>query len=138
MILHYTELWHRTLAPINERDLISIHKHVWGSSPSRTTNTVCRACRLGEAHKLLFPGQGVPAGPGGDIDHSDIMGPMVTSPRNGLRYVSNVLEYHSPYLKIGYMAPRSMLSIVFEKASETFPRLGGVEMSYILSHGSKE
>lgn len=51
-----SELWHRRLAYINIRDLTRVHQHVSGVPKLGPMTTVCRACRLGKAHKLPFPG----------------------------------------------------------------------------------
>ena len=47
-------LWHRRLAHLNFRDLANTHKFANDVPPLHTSNEVCRACRLSEAHRLPF------------------------------------------------------------------------------------
>ena len=72
-----SELWHRRLGHINQRDLAKVYQHVDGVPKLPSSTAVCCTCRLGKAHKLPFPGHFRPAKHVGDLLHSDIVGPLV-------------------------------------------------------------
>jgi len=120
-----TELWHRRLAHINARDLTTVHQHADGVPKLCPMEGVCRACRLGKAHKLPFPGHFRRASAVGDIVHSDIVGPLELSFPDGFRYVSTFLDDHSRYVLIGLMCRKSGLGDAFAGASARLGELGG-------------
>ena len=123
------ELWHRRLAHLNSRDLIILHKHVDDFPKLHLMKDVCRACRLGKAHKLPFPGHFEPADQLGEIMHSDILGPLEPSFPDRHRYVSTFLDAHSRYTFIGLMRHRSDVSDVFEGVKTKFRELGGANIN---------
>ena len=126
-----TELWHRRLAHINAKDLVKLHEHVDDVPELVQMEEVCRACRLGKAHKLPFPGHFRHTKAVGDMVHSDIMGPLQVSYPDGFRYVSTFLDDHSRYLMIGCMSRRSMLGDVFEQISAKFRDIGGANFENV-------
>lgn len=133
-----TELWHQRLAHINVRDLLEVHKHATGIPKLVKMDDVCRACRMGKAHKLPFPGHFQHADAVGDLVHSDIVGPLVPSFPDNFRYVSTFLDDHSRYVMIACMTRRSLLGLAFEKASAKLLQIGGATISKIHSDGAKE
>lgn len=135
-----TNLWHRRLAHINIRDLANIHKHADGVPILHPTDEVCRACRLGKAHKLPFTGKFLRSPAVGDIIHSDIMGKLEPSFPFRFQYIATFLDDHSRYLLLGYMERRSMLGEVFSQISAKFVEMGGatILISKIHSDGAKE
>jgi len=128
-----TELWHRRLAHINARDLTTVHQHADGVPKLCPMEGVCRACRLGKAHKLPFPGHFRRASAVGDIVHSDIVGPLELSFPDGFRYVSTFLDDHSRYVLIGLMCRKSGLGDAFAGASARLGELGGGNVTTQLS-----
>ena len=120
-----SELWHRRLAHINSRDLVDVHKHADGVPKLCPLKGVCRACRLGKAHKLPFPGHFRRAKAVGDLVHSDIVGPLEPSFPERYRYASPFLDDHSRYTFIGLMRRRSAVQEVFSGVTEKIRRLGG-------------
>ena len=120
-----TELWHRRLGHINSRDLSTLHKHVEGVPQLSELKEVCRACRLGKAHKLPFPGHFEHAAAVGDVVHSDIVGPLESSFPERYKYASTFLDDHSRYTFIGLMHKRSDLQETFDGVSRKFQRVGG-------------
>lgn len=132
-----TELWHRRLAHLNIRDLAGVHKYVNGFPDLKDTKDVCRACRLGKAHKLPFSGQFCHADAVGDLVHSDTIGPVAKSFPDGFRYACTFLDDHSRYPMVGYMTRRSSFSNLFDPVSRKFLDLGGAEISKLHSDGAK-
>lgn len=122
-----TQLWHQRLAHINGRDLMKVHVHADGVPKLCPMEEVCRACRLGKAHKLPFPSQFRQASRVGELVHSDIVGPLEPSFPDRFRYVSTFLDGHSRYLLIGCMNRRSMLKEVFDQVSVKFRKIGGAK-----------
>ena len=70
------KLWHRRLAHLNQLDLCNLHKHAAGIPELEPVSEVCRACRLGKAHKLSFKGKFKRTEALGDVIHSDVVGPV--------------------------------------------------------------
>ena len=129
-----TELWHQRLAHINMRDLVTLHKHADDVPHLQQSDDVCRACRLGKAHKLLFSGHFNRAEVVGDILHSDIVGPLELSFPDKYKYVSTFLDDHSRYTLVGLMTRRSMLEHTFKQASAKFAEIGGdIQISMVHS-----
>ena len=134
-----TELWHQRLAHINMGDLVTLHKHADDVPHLQQSDDVCRACRLGKAHKLPFSGHFNRAAVVGDILHSDIVGPLELSFPDKYKYVSTFLDDHSRYTLVGLMTRRSMLEHTFKKASAKLAEIGGdIQISMVHSDGGKE
>lgn len=134
----HPELWHRRLAHIHSRALPKLHEHVDGVPVMNQLGEVCRACRLGKAHKLPFSGHFLHASAIGEIVHSDIVGPLEASYRDYYRYVCTFLDDHSRYLFIGLMQHRSDLASVFDAVSEDFRKLGGADKAPNYSRSIQE
>lgn len=133
-----TDLWHRRLTHKNFRDLGNMHKYADGIPELVHNEDVCRACRLGKAHKLPFPGHFQRAHAVGDIVHSDTVGPLVWSFPANFKYACTFMDDYSRYLVIACMGARSQLSEAYEKVSAKFFSIGGVRISGIHSDGAKE
>ncbi|MBW5416393.1 GAG-pre-integrase domain-containing protein, partial [Pseudomonas sp. MAG002Y] len=95
-----TELWHRRLAHINMRDLVTMHQHANDVPHLQQSDDVCRACRLGKAHKLPFPGHFNRADAVGDILHSDIVGPLELSFPDKYNYFYTIHDDQSRYTQV--------------------------------------
>ena len=140
------ELWHRRLAHISPRDLPCLHKHADDVPKLRQMKGVCRACRMGKAHKLPFPGHFEPAKELGEVVHSDILGPLEPSFPDRFQYASTFLDGYSRYTFVGNMRHRSDLYAVFKGVTKKFQELGGAKInpnyhgpvSKIHSDGAKE
>lgn len=89
---------------------------------------VCRACRVGKAHKLPFPGNFRRVNALGDVVHSDIVGPLHISFPDGYCYVCNFLDEHSRYAFIGLITRRSALKYVFDGVSRKMSTFGGANL----------
>lgn len=74
----------------------------------------------------------------GDLVHSDIMGPIVSSFPNEFRYVSTFLDDYSRNVFFGSIQSRSMLMVVFKQVSAEVYDLGGFNISKVHSDGAKE
>ena len=134
-----TELWHRKLAHINFRDLANVHKHADGVPELKITSDVCRACRLGKAQKLPFPGRFQRSEVCGGIVHSDIVvGPLDVSFPSGYKYIATFLDEHSRYLFVAFLVKRSDLYDAYDSVVKLFRDLGGVEIRSLHSDGAKE
>ena len=137
-----TELWHRRLAHINARDLLKVHEHVDDVPELSPMKDVCRACRLGKAHQLPFPGHFTHASKVGETVHSDIVGPLELSFPDRYRYASAFLDDHSRYNLLGFMRHRSDLQNVFDDVTKKFAQIGGgnidVYINKLHSDGAKE
>jgi len=138
-----TNLWHRRLAHINSKTLVNVHKHADGVPRLRPMEEICRACRLGKAHRLPFPGKFERTSAVGDLVHSDIMGKLEPSFPDMFRYIATFQDDHSRYLLIGCMTRRSMLTDAYQQVSSKYRRLGGanvstVNFSKLHSDGAKE
>jgi len=120
-----TQLWHQRLAHINVRDLQTVYQHADGVPKLTSSEEVCRACRLGKAHKLPFPGHFRRTSKVGELVHSDIMGKLEPSFPDRFRYVSTFLDDHSRYVLIGCIQRRNMLKTVFNQVSSRFQDIGG-------------
>ena len=108
-----TELWHRRLAHVNFRDLSDVHKHTTDVPQLQPSSDVCRACRLGKAHKLPFTSHFATSSSVGDILHSDIIGPLPLSFPDGHRYAASFLDDHSRFLFFGMMQCKSDIADVY-------------------------
>lgn len=133
-----TDLWHRRLAHMNFRDLFNVHKYADGVPELESIEDVFRACRLGKAHKLPFPGQFDRSPAVGKVVHSDTVSPLVRSFPDNFKYTCTFMDDHSRYLVIGCMGARSQLGEVFEQVSAKFLQIGGIKISMIHSDGAKE
>ena len=102
-------LWHRRLAHLNFRDLASTHKVAEDIPPLHTSNKVCRACRLGKAHKLPFRGKFERAERVGQIVHSDIVGPLEPSYTDGWRYMCTFIDDYSRFVVVAFMRHKDEL-----------------------------
>lgn len=132
------DLWHKRLAHINQRDLSRLHKHVDGVPKLSKSKDICRACRLGKAHKLPFPGNFEIADHVGEVVHSDIVGELEPSFPDRFRYVTTFLDGHSRYTFIGLMRYKSDLTEVFEGVAKMFRNIGGASIKKLHSDGAKE
>ena len=134
-----TELWHRRLAHINMRDLVTLHRRADDVPHLQQSDDVCRACRLGKAHKLPFQGHFNRADIVGDILHSDIVGPLELSFPDKYKYVSTFLDDRSRYTPVGLMTRRKMQEHTFKQASAKFTEIGGdIKIRMVHSDGAKE
>ena len=123
------QLWHNRLAHLNPRDLVSLHNHVRDVPQLVQMDDVCRACRLGKAHKLPFPGHFEQAKAVGEIIHSDIVGPLEPSWPDRYRYISTFVDGHSRYTLIGLMHHKSDIHEVFQGVSAKFRKVGGASIN---------
>ena len=120
-------------------DLVTLHKYADDVRHLQQSDDVCRACRLGKAHKLSFPKYFNRAEVVGDILQSDIMVPLELSFPDKYKYVSTFLDDHSRYTMVGLMTLRSMLEHTFKQASAKFAEIGGdIKISMVHSDGAKE
>lgn len=141
-----SELWHRRLSHINERDLAKVHKHTDGVPPLHNLGNMCRACRLGKAHKLPFPGQFERIDLVAQVVLSDIVVPVQMSFFDRFRYVSTFLNDHSRYLFIGLREHKSDIAQVFDAVSDKLVKFGGgnsapnfsITVERLRSDGAKE
>ena len=121
------------------RYLVTLHKHADDVPDLQQSDDLCRACRLGKAHKLAFLGHFNRAEVVGDFLHSDIVGPLELSFPDKYNYVSTFLDDHSRYTLIGLMTRRSMLEHTFKQAYAMFSEFGGdIKISMVHSDGAKE
>ena len=88
---------------MNPRDLPSLHEHVDDVPKLLEPKDVCRACRMGKAHKLPFPGHFEVAEQVGDTVHSDIVGKIEPSFPDRFRDASTFVDGHSRYPMVGFM-----------------------------------
>ena len=115
---HEASLWHRRLAHVNMQDLARVHVHTDGVpkiSASSCNNDVCRACRLGKAHKLPFKGHFVRATRPGEIVHSDIVGPLPVSYPQRHRYLVTFLDDYSRHVFVAFMRHKSDVKQAFQE-----------------------
>jgi len=139
-----TSLWHKRLAHINSRDLSMVYKYTEGVPKLGKMEEICRACRLGKAHKLPFTGQFQRKSAVGDLVHSDIMGKLEPSFPDKFRYISTFLDDHSRYLLVACMNTRDDIHVVYDQVSDHFRHLGGAKLrsnfnfSKLHSDGAKE
>lgn len=139
-----TQLWHKPLAHINGRDLMNVHKYADGVPKLAKLEEICRACRLGKAHKLPFSGQFKRTENVGELVHSDIMGKLEPSFPDNFRYIATFLDDHSRYLLLACMKKRDDLHGVYSQISSQFRRLAGApettefNFSKLHSDGAKE
>ena len=115
---HEASLWHRRLAHVNMQDLGRVHAHTDGVpkiSASSCKNDVCRACRLGKAHKLPFKGHFVRATRPGEIVHSDIVGPLPVSYPQRHRYLVTFLDDYSRHVFVAFMRHKSDVKQAFQE-----------------------
>ena len=117
------ELWHRRLGHLNAKDLCNIHKHADGVPQLHKLNDVCRACRLGKAHKLPFKGHFERAKSIGDLIHSDIVGPLQPSFPDRYKYAATFQDDHSRFAYVGFMRNKSDLPSVFHAFALLFHRV---------------
>lgn len=117
-------LWHRRLAHMNSKDLCQVHKYATGVPKLGMMDHVCRACRLGKAHKLPFKGKFTRALEVGDIVHSDIVGPLEASYPDRYRYFATFQDDHSRYGFAGMMRRKSDVGDVFIAFAHRFSSMG--------------
>lgn len=98
----------------------------------------CRACRLGKAHRLPFPGHFEDVKHVGELVHSDIVGNLESSFPDRFKYVSTFLDGKSRYKFAGMMRHRSDVYTVFEGVSTKFRDIGEVDIQKIHSDGAQE
>ena len=122
------QLRHQRLAHINPCNLANVHKHVAGVPKLGPRQDVCRACRLGKAQKLPFPGHFDIASTIGEVVHLDIVGKLETSFPDRYRYVLTFVDSYSRYTFIGLMRYCSDLSNVFKGVSAKFREIGGAKI----------
>ena len=120
-----TSLWHQRLAHMNIRDMCEVHKHTDGVPKLGVSNVVCRACRLGKAHKLPFKGEFRRAKHVGDVIHSDIVGPIEMSYLRGYRYFVTFQDDCSRYNFVEFMQRKSDLASVFLAFLRRLAEMGG-------------
>ena len=118
------QLWHKRLAHMNAKDLCQVHKHAIGVPKLSKMNEICRACRLGKAHKLPFKGTFNRAVNVGDIVHSDIVGPLEPSYPDRYRYFATFQDDHSRYDFAGMMTHKNEVGDVFIQFAHRFTKLG--------------
>ena len=141
-----TRLWHRRLAHLNMKDLVEVHKYADGIPKLSTVNEVCRACRMGKAHKLPFHGHFQKSENVGDIIHSDVVGPLSLSFPDRFRYVCTFMDDHSRYTFLAFLRHRSEVGEAFrtfktkmDKMKIISNRLSSSErLSILHSDGAKE
>lgn len=120
-------------------DLTSTHKHTERFAKLQKTDDMCRACRMGKAHKLYFPGHFDHAAEVGEILRSDIMGPLELSFPDKYKYVSTFNDDHFRYTLVGFMTRRSLLVQTFKQASAKFSDIGErIKVNALHSDGAKE
>lgn len=115
--------WHRWLAHINMRDLADVHKHADGVPKFGKSTEICRARKLGKAHKLPFLGKFKRATRIGEVVHSDIVGKLTPSFPDGYRYVCTFLDDYSRHTYISMFRRRSELPSAFGTIAEEFRKL---------------
>lgn len=86
-----------------------VHIHADGVPKINHSKAACRACSLGKAHSLPFPGHFSRAENIGEVIHSDIMGPLEYSFPDGYKYVSTFMDECSRFLFAGFMHRISVL-----------------------------
>lgn len=123
-VLDEATLWHRRLAHMNAKDLRTIYEHAVDVPKLGAMKEICRACRMGKAHKLPFKGSFHRAEKVGDVVHSDIVGPLEPSFPDGYRYFVTFQDDYSRYDFIGLMHHKSDLLEVFKSFSRKFLEMG--------------
>lgn len=102
-----SELWHRRLAHINFQSLVNVHKFADGVPKLSSSREVCRACEMGKAHKLPFPGHFMKAERVGQKVHSDIVGKIDASFPAGSRYICTFLDDFSRFTFVTFLRRKS-------------------------------
>ena len=108
-----TMLWHQRLAHLNMKDLMQVHKFADGVPKLSGSGDICRACRMGKAHKLPFHGHFERSANVGDLIHSDVIGPLGLSFPDRYRYVCTFLDDHSRFTFLAFLRHRSEVGSAF-------------------------
>ena len=108
------DIWHQRLAHLNSGDLTILHKHIDDVPQLTPIKGVCRACRLGKAHKLPFLGHFEDAKALSDVIHSDVVGPIEPSYPDSYRYIATFLDGYTRYTLVVFLKHRSELSEAYK------------------------
>lgn len=122
---------------MNARDLCNVHKYVDEVPKLRLMSDVCRACRLGKAHKLPFRRKFPRAAAVGDVGHSDIIGPLVPSFPDRYRYATSFQDEHSRYAYMGFMRRKSKLPASYKMFVKIISSVASAVVGTLSVHPNK-
>ena len=129
-----SELWHNRLAHLNTRDLCNVHKHADGVPKLGKIHDVCRACRLGKAHRQPFTGKFERTLCVGEVIHSDIVGPLDRSYPDGYKYFATFQDDYSRYMYVAFMQNKSDLCEAFLEFISKFIDAGAKQITTLSIH----
>ena len=119
MILKHPSVWHRRLIHINNDSVGRAHQY--SKDVPRLTGDLkrCHPCVQGKQTKKSFKSKFEEATHAGEITHSDLSQPGVTS-INGAKYMCTFLDQYSRFVTIATIQQKSQTNQAYEEFKSSY------------------